>query len=117
MQDSTRTKIRGSRGGRCRRLPDQDQWITGRTERMAVQHGQECTLDQDQVQGINWEHSADRTERRSKGEGWRESKNAKLHLRARMLRAEHPCRCVYGQTHRIKLHIVRPRLVRYACIK
>ena len=37
------TKTNGSTG---KAHPDQDQWITGRTERMAVQSGQECTLDQ-----------------------------------------------------------------------
>ena len=64
----------------------------------------------------HWEHTG-RKEEAEKGEGWRESKNANAPPVSKDAadRVQHPCRCVWGQTHRIKLHIVRPRLVRYAC--
>ena len=61
-QCSTRTKSKGSRGdGANDRLdPDQNQWITGRTDRR-------CKLNQDQVQWINWEHTADRSKAEQRG--------------------------------------------------
>ena len=90
-QGITRSKIR--------LYPDQIQWITGRRR---------TELDPDQLQGITGRKAENASSTRTKSNGslgahrQKSPEKAMLHLRARMLRTEHPCRCVKGQTHRIK---------------
>ena len=106
---------------------DQDQGITGRQTR--------GRLDPDQVHGITGRQAGSTSSTRTKSSGSLGAYRLKREDRRRQGkdggnpktvyappvskdaadRVQHPCRCVQGQTLRIKLHIVRPELVRYAC--
>ena len=133
---STRTKSKGSlgAGGQKKLNRDQSQWITGSRRKWArpgprprdhgetdagrTRPGRSPRGDRQGMQarpGPNpvdhWEHTGKRSKAggdRGRTVGSQKTAYAPPVSKDAADGVQHPCRCVKGQTLRIKLHIVRP---------
>ena len=123
---STGTKSSGSPGAGREAQPGPRRGDHGETDKVQTrpgpnpwdhgETGRQCKLNQDQSQQVT---GSTRVEEQTGGAKGKDGGNPKIYAppvsKDAADRVPHPCRCVYGQTLRIKLHIVRPKLVRYAC--